>query len=108
MRSELIEGVSTSELDPQIVQFISKHPCGAPPHMYMYVAIRNEVGEMYRLIIADGIVELIRVDKFLASMGCIEEFSDAFDALFRTPSSSARSFPGPRAFCEGIEPQCRE
>ncbi|MEZ2355013.1 hypothetical protein [Caballeronia sp. RCC_10] len=103
MHSKLVEGAETSALDAQIVQFISEYPCGAPPHMKMSVAIRNEAGELYRLIIADGIVELIRVDKFLSGMGCIEEFAGDFDALFQVPADKARARAGQRLSSEGVE-----
>lgn len=108
MRSELIEGVTRSDLDTHIARFISKHPSGAPPHANMFVAVRNETGGMYRLIIADGVVELMRVAKFLAGIGCVEEFTDEFDALFRVPSDRAKSFSGRRAPRKGIEPQRHE
>ena len=103
MQSKLVESAATSALDAQIVQFISDYPCGAPPHMKMSVAIRNEAGELYRLIIADGIVELIRVDKFLIGMGCIEEFAGDFDALFRVPADMVRARAGQRVAAEGVE-----
>ena len=108
MRSELIEGVARSDLDTHIARFISKHPSGAPPNANMFVAIRNETGEMYRLVIADGVVEMMRVAKFLAGLGCVEEFTDEFDALFRVPSDRAESSSGPHAASKGIEPQRHE
>ena len=101
MRSELIHGAAKSDLDAKVVQFISKHSCGASPHMNMSVAISNEAGKLYRLIIADGIIELIRVDKFLVSIGCIEEFVDEFDALFSVPPRRSTSRRECRACSEG-------
>jgi hypothetical protein len=87
MRSKLIRGMARSELDPQIMAFVSGQPSAAKPLIDMRVAIKNERGEVYRLIIADGVIEMIRADKFLMSIGCTEETSDEFDGLFRVPSA---------------------
>ncbi|SAK66702.1 hypothetical protein [Caballeronia ptereochthonis] len=87
MRSELIRGTARSELDPQIMEFVSRHACGAKPLIDMRVGIKNEIGEVYRLIIVDGVIEMIRMSKFLFSIGCTEEPTDEFDELFRVPSS---------------------
>jgi len=85
MRSELIRGTARSELDAKIMAFIAKHPGAATPHVNIRVAIMNEFSEVYRLIIADGVIELIRADKFLESIGCTEEVTYEFDMLFRVP-----------------------
>lgn len=85
MRSTWIRGTVRSQLDAQIMAFLSKHARATKPLIDMRVAIRNENGEIYRLIIADGMIEMIRADKFLVSIGCIEESTDEFDSLFRVP-----------------------
>ena len=87
MRSNLIRGTDKAEIDPQIMAFVSKHACSGEPLMDMRVAIRNEKGEVYRLIMADGVIEMIRAGKFLVSIGCIEETHDEFNLVFRVPSS---------------------
>ncbi|SAL42197.1 hypothetical protein AWB71_02190 [Caballeronia peredens] len=86
MRSKLIRGTARAELDPQIMAFVSKHACAKKPLTPMRVGIKNELGEVYRLILADGMIEMIRADKFLMSIGCIEEVTDEFDLVFRVPS----------------------
>lgn len=86
MRSKLIRGMARSDLDPQIMAFVSRQPSASKPLIDMRVGIKNERGEVYRLIIADGVIEMIRADKFLMSIGCTEEISDEFDGLFRVPS----------------------
>lgn len=86
MRSHLIADTTGSSLDPLIVDFVHKHPEWAswlPADMR--VGLKNKDGELYRLIIADGVIEMIRADKFLMSLGCVEEVSDEFDCLFRVP-----------------------
>ncbi|MDR5856009.1 hypothetical protein P9239_20255 [Caballeronia sp. LZ062] len=86
MRSHLIHGAARSALDTQILDFVSKNAaCLLEPRVGMCVGIKNEAGELYRIILADGIIEMIRVDKFLLSIDCVEEFTDEFDAMFRVP-----------------------
>lgn len=86
MRSKLIGGTARAEIDPQIMEFVSKHACARKPLMNLRVGIKNELGEVYRLILADGIIEMIRADKFLMSLGCVEEVTDEFDLVFRVPA----------------------
>lgn len=85
MRSTWIRGTVRSKLDAHIMAFVSNHARATKPLIDMRVAIRNENGEIYRLIIADGVIEMIRADKFLVSIGCIEESTEEFDSLFRVP-----------------------
>ncbi|WP_244850904.1 hypothetical protein [Caballeronia sp. SL2Y3] len=86
MRSHMINGAARSALDAQIVDFVSKHAtCMPGPRGGMRVGIKNESGALYRIIAAEGMIDMIRIDKFLLRMGCTEEFTDAFDALYRVP-----------------------
>ncbi|WP_250474529.1 hypothetical protein [Caballeronia sp. GAFFF1] len=88
MRSHLINGPARSALDAQILNFVSKHATCLPGRRArMRVGIKNESGALYRIIAAEGIIEMIRIDKFLLRMGCTEEFTDALDALYRVPRS---------------------
>jgi hypothetical protein len=81
----LIKGAARAELDPQIMEFVSKHACGEMPLVNLCLGIRNEIGEVYRSILADGVIEMHRVGKFLVSLGCIEEIDDDCDLMFRVP-----------------------
>jgi hypothetical protein len=85
MRSKLIRGTARSDIDPQIMEFVARHTGASKPLVDMRVGIKNESGEVYRLIIADGVIEMMRADKFLVSIGCTEETTDEFDGLFRVP-----------------------
>lgn len=89
MRSQLIAGTATAKLDAQITAFVSMHSDATEPLFDMRVGIKNEYGDVYRLILADGVIELIRVDKFLLGLGCIEEVTDEFDILVRVPCRDA-------------------
>ncbi|WP_244818211.1 hypothetical protein [Caballeronia sp. Lep1P3] len=87
MRSHLINGAAKSALDAQIMAFVSKQAaCPPGPSVDLRVGLKNEGGALYRIITANGMIELIRADKFLASLGCLEEFTDEFDCLFSVPA----------------------
>jgi hypothetical protein len=86
MRSHLINGAARSALDAQILGFVSKHAtCSLGRRARMRVGIKNESGALYRIIAAEGVIEMIRIDKFLLRMGCTEEFTDSLDALYGVP-----------------------
>ncbi|QSN65161.1 hypothetical protein [Caballeronia sp. M1242] len=88
MRSHLINGAARSALDAQILDFVSKHATCLPgPRSCMRVGIMNESGALYRIIEAEGMIEMIRIDKFLLRIGCAEQFSHALDALYGVPQS---------------------
>jgi len=94
MIAHLISGAAKSRLDAEIVAFVGEHPDYPPwPRVDMRVAIKNEADAIYRIISANGIIELIRTEKFLTGIGCVEAFTDEYDLLFRVLSTRPQKFP---------------
>lgn len=89
MHSKLKPGIAKSAIDAQIEKFVSDQEENPFPMVDRYIAVKNEAGEVYRVIVADGIHEAIEADQFLVSLGCTEEPTSQYNSLFRVPGASA-------------------
>ena len=88
MITYLVNGATQSRLDAQIMAFVQEHP-DYPlwPRVDMQVAIKNESGAVYRIVSANGVIEMIRTEKFFSEIGCVEAFTDEYDLLFQVPNN---------------------
>jgi hypothetical protein len=87
MLSELIPGQPVSAVDPLITEFVAR-PRPERGMVEKFIAVKNEAGEVYRIIVADGAGEAIDADQFLVSIGCTEEPTGRYNSLFRVPPST--------------------
>lgn len=88
MRSKLIPGEALAAIDPQIVAYVERvGDDNEFPFVDKFLAVKNEVGRVYRVLIADGVSEAIDADQFLVSIGCSEEPTNRYNSLFQVPQS---------------------
>ncbi|CAB3802749.1 hypothetical protein LMG28614_05688 [Paraburkholderia ultramafica] len=88
MKSKLIPGESLAAIDPQVVAYIERvGDDNEFPFTDKFLAIKNEVGRVYRVLIADGVGEAIEADQFLVGLGCVEEPTNRYNSLFQAPQS---------------------
>jgi hypothetical protein len=88
MYSKLIPHATLSAIDHLIVEFVERDRF--PRDMVeKFIAVKNEAGEVYRVIVADGVGEAIDADAFLVSIGCVEEPADRYNSAFRVPTCGA-------------------
>ncbi|MGP8439099.1 hypothetical protein ACT2FY_27965 [Paraburkholderia fungorum] len=86
MLSKLIPGQQFSAIDHLVTEFVARRR----PERGMvekFIALKNEAGEVYRIIIADGVGEAIEADQFLVTIGCTEEPTGRYNSLFGVPPS---------------------
>lgn len=82
-------GVAESAVHHLIEKFVAEQEENPFPMVDRFIALKNEAGEVYCVIVADGLHEAIDADKFLVGLGCTEEPTRQYNSLFRVPPARA-------------------
>lgn len=76
MKSFQLAGIPCAQRDPDLLAAIGERPSAAGDEGGLRIALRNEAGEIYRVIVAEGTEEFEHISDTLCDMGWMDELND--------------------------------